>query len=146
MLASSHYFMAIFSHHGPSESFLSESQGPLLGLMTGIMMHTVQCHAALTHINNKGKDSLLFKTLIQDETLADTEEHPVLFCLSLHSKTLLEKGTLLWKWCVPPETKPLVACGLGSICLLGFCPVYNVHRCKLHCLHPCFLAQMLMLL
>ena len=155
MWASSHYSVAIFSHHGPPKSFLSESQGPLLALMTGIMMQTVQYHAALTHRNNKGEDSLcltlqgcahIHEIPIQDETIVDTEECLALFCLSLHSKALLEKGIPLWKWCVPPEMKPLAACGQGGICLLGFCPVYNMHRCKLCHLHPCFLTQTLMLL
>ena len=155
MWASSHYRVAIFSHHGPPKSFLSESQGPLLSLVTRVLMHTVQCHVELTHRNNKGKDSLcltlwgcahVHETLIQDETIVDTEEHLALFCLSLHSKTLLEKGIPLWKRCVPPEMKPLATCGQGGICLLGFCPVYNVHGCKLCCLHPHFPAQMLMLL
>ena len=82
----------------------------------------------------------LFKT-----RLADTEEHLALFHLSLCSKVLLEKGVPPWKWHVLPETEPLVACGQGSICLLGLPPVYDEHRFKLCHLYPCLLAQMLML-
>ena len=55
---SPHYHAAILSHHGPPKSLLSESQGPLLALMTGIMMHTIYRHAALTNRNDEGKDSL----------------------------------------------------------------------------------------
>ena len=65
------------------------------------MMHTIQHSAALTHRNDKGEDSLgltlwgcahVHETPIQDETIVDMEEHLALFCLSLHSQTLLEKG------------------------------------------------------
>ena len=51
------------------------------------------------------------ETLIQDETVADTEEDLALFNLSLHSEALLEKGVPPWKRCVLPETESLVACG-----------------------------------
>ena len=96
-----HYCMAILSYHRPPKSLLSESQGPLLALMTGIMMHTIECQAVLTHGNDKGQDSLcltlwgcahVHETLIQDETVVDTEEHLALFRLSLCSEALLEKG------------------------------------------------------
>ena len=74
---------------------------------------------ALAHRNDEGKDSLclafqgyahVHEALIQDETVVDTEEHLALFCLSLRSKALLEKGVLPWKWRVLPETEPLAAC------------------------------------
>ena len=45
--ASPHYGVAILSHHRPPEPLLSESQGPLLALMTSITMHTIKCQAAL---------------------------------------------------------------------------------------------------
>ena len=100
------YCMAILSHHRPPKSLLSESQGPLLALMTAIMMHTIEHQAALSHWNDKGQDSLcltlwgcahIHETLVQDETVADTEEHLALFCLSLCSEALLEEGILPWK-------------------------------------------------
>ena len=62
----------------------------------------------LANRNDESKDSLclafwgyvqVHETLIQDETVADTEEHLAMFCLSLHSEALLEKGVPLWKWC-----------------------------------------------
>ena len=89
---SPHYCTAILSHHRPPKSLLSESQGPLLALMTGIMMHTIEHHAALTHRNNKGQDSL---------------------CLTLQgcAEALLEKGVPPWKLRVLPEMEPLAACG-----------------------------------
>ena len=56
--ASPHYGTAILHHHRPTKPLLSESQGPLLALMTGFMMHTVKCQAALTHRNHKGQNSV----------------------------------------------------------------------------------------
>ena len=52
--ASPHYGPAILSHHGPPESLLSESQGPLLALMAGIMMYPIKCHATLSHGDDEG--------------------------------------------------------------------------------------------
>ena len=129
---SPHYRVAILSHHRPPKYLLSKSQGPLLALMTGIMMHTIEHHAALTHRNDKGQDSLclalqgcahVHETLIQDETVADMEEHLALFHLTLHSEALLEEGVPPWKQCVLPQTEPLAAGGQDSICLLGLFPV-----------------------
>ena len=83
--ASPYYGTAILCHHGPPEPLLSESQGLLLALMTGITMHPVKCQAALTCRNNKGQHSLcltfwgrvyVHETLVQDETVVNTEEHP----------------------------------------------------------------------
>ena len=80
--ASPHYGMAILCHHGPPEPLLSESQGPLLALMPGIMMHPVKCQAALTH-GNEGQHSVclafwghvyIHETLVQDETVTNMEE------------------------------------------------------------------------
>ena len=52
--ASPHYSSAILSHHGPPEPLLSESQGPLLALMSGIPMYTIKHHVALSHGDDKG--------------------------------------------------------------------------------------------
>ena len=52
--ASHHYGSAILHHHGPPESLLSESQGPLLALMAGISVYPIKCHAALSHRDDKG--------------------------------------------------------------------------------------------
>ena len=41
MRASPHYCMVILHHHGPPKSLLSESQGPLLALMTTTAMYTI---------------------------------------------------------------------------------------------------------
>ena len=116
--ASPHYHVAILSHHRPPKSLLSESQGPLLALMTGIMMHTIECQAALTHRYNISQDSLcltlqgcahVHETLAKDGTFANMEEHLALLHLSLHSKALLEEGIPPWKQHVLPEMEPLVA-------------------------------------
>ena len=118
--ASPHYGVAILSHHGPPEPLLSESQGPLLALMAGIMMYPIKRQMALTHGNNEGQHSLcltfwgrvyIHETLIQDETVANTEEHLALFHLSFHSKALLEEGILPGWWCALPKMEPLVAPG-----------------------------------
>ena len=117
---SPHYRVAILSHHRPPKSPLSESQGPLLALMTGITMHTIECQVALTHRNDKGRDSLcltlwgcahVHETLVQDKIVADMEEHLALFCLSHWSEALLEEGISLWKWRVLLKMEPLAACG-----------------------------------
>ena len=103
--ASPHYGAAILCQHGLPEPLLSKSQGPLLALMTGIMMHPVKCQAALTHRNDKGQHSLcltfwghvyVHETLVQDEAVANKEEHLALFRLCLCSKALLEES-------IPPE-------------------------------------------
>ena len=150
MQASPHYHTAIFSHHGPQKS---PEQEPRSSTGPDDWHHDAHC-LAFTHRNNKGKDSLhltlqgcahVHETLIQDKTVVDTEEHLALFRLSLCSQALLEKGIPSWERCVLPGTKPLVACGLGSIHLLGFFPIYYVHKCKLCCMHPRLLAQTLML-
>ena len=52
--ASLHYSSAILSHHGPPESLLSKSQGPLLTLMAGILVYPIKHHVALSHGDNKG--------------------------------------------------------------------------------------------
>ena len=101
--ASPNYGTAILSHHRSPKPLLSKSQGPLLALMTDIMMHPVKCQVALTHRNDKGQNSLclalwgcvhVHETLAQDETVVDVEEHLALFRLSLCSKALLEEGVL----------------------------------------------------
>ena len=116
--ASPHYGTAILSHHGPPEPLLSESQGSLLALMTGIMMHLVKCQAALTRGNDEGQHSFclafwgrvyVHETLVQDETVANTVEHLALFHLGLYSKALLEEGFSLGWWHALPEMEPLTA-------------------------------------
>ena len=118
--ASPRYGVAILCHHGPPEPLLSESQGPLLALMTGITMHPIKCQVALTHGNDKGQHSLcltfrghvyIHETLVQDETVANMEEHLALFHLSLRSKALLEESFLLWWRHALPELEPLAAPG-----------------------------------
>ena len=118
--ASPHYGTAILSHHGPPEPLLSESQGPLLALMTGIMMHPIKHQVALTHGNDEGQHSLrltfwghvyIHETLVQDETVANREEHLALFHLGLHSKALLEESFLPRWQCALPEMEPLAAPG-----------------------------------
>ena len=52
--ASPHYSSAILHHHGPPESLLSESQGPLLALMAGILVYRIKRHAALSHGDDEG--------------------------------------------------------------------------------------------
>ena len=52
--ASPHYSLAILHHHGPPESLLSKSQGPLLALIASISMYPVKRHAALSHGDDKG--------------------------------------------------------------------------------------------
>ena len=120
MWASPHYGVAILSHQGPPEPLLSESQGPLLALMTGIMMHPIKRQAVLTCRNDEGQHSLcltfwghiyVHETLIQDETVLNTEEHLALLCLGLRSKALLEEGFSPGWWRVLPETEPLAAPG-----------------------------------
>ena len=44
----------ILRHHGPPDSLLSESQGPLLALMAGILMYPIKRHAALNGGGDKG--------------------------------------------------------------------------------------------
>ena len=118
--ASPHYGVAILCHHGPPEPLLSESQGLLLALMTGIMMHPIKRQVALTHGNDEGQHSLcltflghvyVHETLVQDETVVNTEEHLALFHLSLHSKALLEESFSPWWWHALPEMEPLAAPG-----------------------------------
>ena len=41
LLATLYQGSAIFNHHGPPESLLCEDQGPLLTLMSHIMMDTI---------------------------------------------------------------------------------------------------------
>ena len=118
--ASPHYGAAILSHHGPPEPLLSESQGPLLALMAGITMYPIKRQIMLTHRNDEGQHSLcltfwgcvyVHETLIQDETVANTEEHLALFCLSFRSKALLEEGISPgWRHALP-KMEPLVAPG-----------------------------------
>ena len=116
--ASPHYGTAILSHHGPPEPLLSESQSLLLALMTGIAIHPIKHQAALTHGSDEGQYSLclafwghvyVHETLVQDETVANTEEHLALFHLSLRSKALLEKGFPPGWQCSLPEMEQLVA-------------------------------------
>ena len=52
--ASPYYSSAILSHHGPPEPLLSESQGPLLALMAGILMYPIKHHAALSRRDYEG--------------------------------------------------------------------------------------------
>ena len=52
--ASPHYSSAILCHHGPPESLLSECQGPLLALVTGISVYPIKHHVALSHRDDKG--------------------------------------------------------------------------------------------
>ena len=124
--ASPHYGAAILSHHRPLEPLLSQSQGPLLALMTGIMMHTIKHQAALAHGNNEGQNSLcltlwgrvyVHETLAQDKTVADMEEHPE----TSHLRHLARAASASW------------ASSQSAMC-------------KLHHLNSCLLAQMLMLL
>ena len=56
--ASPHYSSAILHHHGPPESLLSESQGPLLALMVGISVYPVKRHVVLSHGDDKGYHSI----------------------------------------------------------------------------------------
>ena len=51
---SPYYKSAILCHHRPSESLLSKSQGPLLALMTSILVYFVKCHVALSHRDDEG--------------------------------------------------------------------------------------------
>ena len=116
--ASPHDGAAILSHHRPPEPLLSKSQGPLLALMASIAMFPVKRQVALTHGNDEGQHSLclafwghvyVHETLIQDETIANTEEHLALFCLGFSSKALLEEGILPgWRHALP-EMEPLAA-------------------------------------
>ena len=101
---SPHYGTAIICHHGPPKPLLSKSQGLLLALMSGIVMHLVERQVALTHRNDEGQHSLCLtfwghvythETLVQDKTVANMEEHLALFSLSLCSKALLEESFLL---------------------------------------------------
>ena len=116
--ASPYYGTAILRHHGPPEPLLGESQGSLLALMASIAMYPVKRQTVLTHRNDKGQHSLcltfwghvyVHETLIQDETVANMEEHLALFCLSFHSKALLEEGISPGWWHALPEMEPLVA-------------------------------------
>ena len=120
MRASPHYGTAILSHHGPPEPLLSKSQGLLLALMAGIAMYPVKHQMVLTHRNDEGQHSLchafwgfvyVHKTLIQDETVANMEEHLALFCLGFRSKALLEEGISPGWWHALPEMEPLAAPG-----------------------------------
>ena len=52
--ASPCYSSAILHHHGPPESLLSESQGPLLALVAGISVYPIKHHAALSHGDDEG--------------------------------------------------------------------------------------------
>ena len=97
--ASPHYGTAILCHHGPPEPLLSESQGLLLALMV------------LAHRDDKGQQSLclafwdcvyIHETLVQDETVVNTEEHLALLSLGLCSKALLEDSIPLEWWCALP--------------------------------------------
>ena len=153
--ASPYYGVAILSHLGPPEPLLSENQGLLLALMTGIAMYHVKCQMVLAHGSDEGQHSLciafwdyvyVHKTLIQDKTVGNTEEHLALFRLGFCSKALLEEGILPgWQHALP-EMKPLVAPSQGNVCLLGLLPVHYVHRLHLCHLNSCLLAQTLMLL
>ena len=87
--------------------------------MTDIVMHPAKHQAALTQGNDEGQHSLcltfwgcvyIHETLVQDETVANTEEHLSLFRLSLRSKALLEEGFSLG-WHALPEMEPLAAPG-----------------------------------
>ena len=78
------------------------------------------CQAALTHRNDEGQHSLclafwgcvyVHETLIQDETVANMEEHLALFRLSFRSKALLEEGISPGWWHALPEMEPLMAPG-----------------------------------
>ena len=120
MRVSPHYGAAILGHQGPPEPLLSESQGPLLALMTGIVMHPIKRQAALTCGNDEGQHSLcltfwgcvyIHETLIQVKTVVNMEEHLALLCLGLRSKALLEEGFPPGWGCALPEAEPLVAPG-----------------------------------
>ena len=52
--ASPHYSSEILCHHGPPESLLSKSQGPLLALMAGILVYPIKCNAALNPGDDEG--------------------------------------------------------------------------------------------
>ena len=117
--ASPYYSLAILSHHGPPEPLLCEGQSPLLTLVSGIPMHSVKCHAVLSCRDDEGEHSLsltlqgrvdVHQTLIQDETVANAEEHLALFCLSFCSQALLEESISSRWWHTLPEVKPLMAC------------------------------------
>ena len=52
--ASPYYSSAILSHHGPPEPLLCEGQSPLLALVSGIPMYSVEHHAALSRRDDEG--------------------------------------------------------------------------------------------
>ena len=88
--------------------------------MPSIMMHPVKHQVELTHGNDEGQHSLclafwgrvyIHETLVQDETVANTEEHLALFRLGLRSKALLEESILPEWRCALPKSEPLVAPG-----------------------------------
>ena len=114
-----YYSSAILSHHGPPEPLLCEGQGLLLTLVSGIPMYPIECHAALSCKDDEHQHSLgltfwgcvdVHQTLIQDETVADAEEHLALFCLGFYSQALLEESIPSRWWHTLPEAKPLTAC------------------------------------
>ena len=117
--ASPYYSSAILSHHRPPEPLLCEGQGLLLTLVSGIPMYPVERHAALSHRDDEHQHSLglafrghvdVHQTLIQDETVADAEEHLALFCLGFCSQALLEESVpSRWQHTLP-EAKPFMAC------------------------------------
>ena len=51
---SPYYSSAVIHHHGPPESLLSESQGPLLALMASILMYPIKRHAVLSCGDGEG--------------------------------------------------------------------------------------------
>ena len=117
--ASPHYSSAILSHHGPPEPLLHEGQGLLLSLVASILMHHIKCHAALSCKDDKCQHSLglafwghvdIHQTPIQDETVADAEEHLALLCLRFCSQALLEESIPSKWWHPLSEAKPLAAC------------------------------------
>ena len=151
--ASPHYSLAILSHHGQPEPLLHEGQGPLLSLVASILMHPIKRHVALSHGDDECQHSLglafwgcvdVHQTPIQDETVADVEEHLALLCLGFCSQALLEESISSRWWLPLPEVKPLAACGWGNIRLLGLLPVCNRHKLQLHHLNSCLLAEALM--
>ena len=54
MWASPYYSSAILSHHGPPEPLLCEGQSPLLTLVSGIPMYSIECHAVLSRRDDEG--------------------------------------------------------------------------------------------
>ena len=117
--ASPYYSSAILSHHGPPEPLLCEGQGLLLTLVSGIPMYPIECHVSLCCRDDEGQHSFgltfwghvdVHQTLIQDETVADVEEHLALFCHGFCSQALLKESISSGWQHTLPEVKPLMAC------------------------------------